>query len=222
MNLIRFFGGLLSLAVLVLGITTACSGEDTSPAPATVAQSSSSGLSATLRSDLNRLLAEHVYLAVAATSAALGGRAREFTAAATALDANSIDLSKTIGAAYGEAAEAAFLSGWRRHIGFFVEYTQGAATRDATKKAEAVAGLEQYARDLAQLLNSANGMAKADVVSIVGAHAVGLTAVIDAQAAGDEAKAFDGTRAAALHMHLFADPLAEATVRKFPDKFRLG
>src|SRR5438309_945841 len=44
---------------------------------------------AVLRSKLNGLLEEHVYLASAATGAALGGRADEFTAAAAALDGNS-------------------------------------------------------------------------------------------------------------------------------------
>lgn len=103
-----------------------------------------------------------------------------------------------------------------------LEYAQGAAANDATKKAGAVAGPGRYARDLADLLNAANGMAKADVIRIVGGRATSLMVVIDAQAAGDQAKAFEATRAAAGHLHLFADPLAEATVRKFPEKFRPG
>lgn len=222
MNLFRFFAALASVAVLVLGVTTACAGDDSALSPPTAAPGLSGEPSASLRSDLDRLLSEHVYLATAATAAALGGRAAEYTAAATALDANSVDLAKTFGAVYGAEAGQAVLDGWRQHIGFFVLYTQGAAANDAGKKSEAVAGLERYARHLADWMNEANGMAKADVVSFVSAHAAALIAVIDAQAAGDEAKAFQGTRAAALHMQLLADQLTEATVRKFPEQFRPG
>src|SRR4029077_11321101 len=49
---------------------------------------------ATLRTTLNLALREHVYLASAATNAALGGRDAEFKAAAGALDANSVAISK--------------------------------------------------------------------------------------------------------------------------------
>jgi hypothetical protein len=48
---------------------------------------------ASLRSMLNVSLREHVYLAAAATGAALGGRNAEFQAAAGALDANSVDIA---------------------------------------------------------------------------------------------------------------------------------
>jgi hypothetical protein len=43
---------------------------------------------------LNQLLAEHASLAASATYAALGGRNKEFEAAASALDMNSQDLAK--------------------------------------------------------------------------------------------------------------------------------
>jgi hypothetical protein len=64
------------------------------------------------------LLHEHVFLAAAATDATLGRRNTEFQAAAGALDANSVDLSKAIGSVYGPDAEKAFLPLWRKHIGF--------------------------------------------------------------------------------------------------------
>ena len=76
-----------------------------------------------LRTALNTTLAEHVYLAAAATAAALGGRGGEFKDAAGALDANSVALSQAIGSVYGDGAESAFLALWRKHIGFFVDYT---------------------------------------------------------------------------------------------------
>jgi hypothetical protein len=69
---------------------------------------------AQLRAGLNNLFSEHVYLAGAATNAALGGREAEFKAAAGALDANSVAISKAIGSVYGEGAEKAFLPLWSR------------------------------------------------------------------------------------------------------------
>jgi hypothetical protein len=64
----------------------------------------------------------------------MGERSAEFEAAAGALDANSVDLAKAIGSAYGPDAEKAFLPLWRKHIGFVVEYTQGVATQEKTKQ----------------------------------------------------------------------------------------
>src|SRR5262249_48831996 len=61
------------------------------------AMTTSSTKASGLRSTLNTLFQEHIYLAAAATGAALGGREAEFKAAAAALDANSVAISKAIG-----------------------------------------------------------------------------------------------------------------------------
>ena len=79
---------------------------------------------ATLRVTLNKLLAEHVYLAARATGAALGGQMPAFEAAAAALDGNSVDLAKASETAYGDDAEKAFLPLWRAHIRMVVDCTQ--------------------------------------------------------------------------------------------------
>jgi hypothetical protein len=172
-----------------------------------------------LRSTLNQLLSEHAYLAAAATGAALGGRQDEFQAAASALDGNSVDLAKQIGWAYGADAEQAFLALWRRHIGFFVDYTTGVATKDAAMQERAVNDLIGYSRDFAAFINAANGLPVDVVADLVRMHVVGLKDVVDAQAAGDTVKAYMWLREAAGHMGMIADPLTEATVTKFPNKF---
>jgi len=41
--------------------------------------------------------------------------------------------SKAVGAAY-PAAEKPFLDSWRQHIGFFVDYTLGKATKNEAKR----------------------------------------------------------------------------------------
>ena len=57
------------------------------------------------------------------------------------------------------------------------------------------------------------------VADLVKHHVVTLKDVIDAQASKDPARAYTSLRAAAGHMQMIADPLAEAIVKQFPDKF---
>jgi len=175
---------------------------------------------ATLRSNLNLALREHTYLAARATGAALGGREAEFKAAADALDGNSVDISKAIGSAYGMEAEKAFLPLWRKHIGFFVDYTQGVGAKDQAKADKAVADLTGYTQDFGAFLSSANGLPKDTVAMLVKDHVLGLKNVVDAQAAGNQPKVYGELRTAMSHMQMIADPLAEATVKKFPEKFQ--
>jgi hypothetical protein len=175
---------------------------------------------AALKAKLNTLLSEHVYLAAAATGAALGGRQAEFQAAAGALDKNSVDVSKAIGAVYGTGAETAFLALWRKHIGFVVDYTTGIATKDKAKADKAVGELVQYTQDFGAFLSSANpNLPKSVVADLVKGHVLTLKTVIDAQLAGDAAKVYTTLREAAMHMQMIADPLADAIAKQFPGKF---
>lgn len=200
----RLTGGALTLAAVLASAT---------PAPA---QTSGSDL----RSALNTALAEHVFLAAAATDAALGGRSAEFKDAAGALDANSVTLSKAIGSVYGAGAESAFLALWRKHIGFFVDYTTGVAKKDAAMQDQAVKDLVGYADDFGAFLAAANPNLPKDVVArLVRDHVVGLKSVVDAQGKGDWATAYAKLREAAGHMRMIADPLAAAIGKQFPEKY---
>ncbi|MGH7185763.1 MAG: hypothetical protein ACREIB_05745 [Pseudomonadota bacterium] len=173
-----------------------------------------------LRAGWNALLAEHVYLAAAATNAALGGRQAEFKAAANALDANSKDIAISLGAVYGKGAEDAFLPLWRKHIGFVVDYTVGLATKDKGKQDKAVADLVAYTQDFGAFLSPANLNLPKDVVAdLVEHHVLTLKDVIDPQAAGDQPKVYTALRGAPGHMGKIADPLAAAISKQFPDRF---
>jgi hypothetical protein len=175
---------------------------------------------ASLRTTLNVALREHVYLASAATNAALGGREAEFKAAAGALDPNSIAIAKAIGSVYGPDAEKAFLPLWRRHIGMVVDYTVGVASSDRAKQDKAVSELIGYTQDFGAFLAAANPNLPRSVVADLGKHhVVTLKDVIDAQAAKDQGRAFTALRTGAGHMQMIADPLAEAIVTQFPDRF---
>src|SRR5215208_5390870 len=173
-----------------------------------------------LRVTLNNLLSEHVYLAARATGAALANRTPELEAAAAALDANSVDISRAIGLAYGPDAEAAFLPLWRAHIGMVVDYTVGKATRDEAKQQTAVNDLVGYTQDFGAFLSAANeNLPKDAVAGLVKSHVLTLKDVVDAQAAGDNPAVYANLRMAMAHMQMVADPLADATAKKLPEKF---
>ena len=186
--------------------------------PALAAHGSASA--SDLRTGYNALLAEHVFLAAAATNAALAGRQAEFETAAAALDGNSQDIATSIGSVYGPDAEKAFLPLWRKHIGMAVDYTMGVATKDKAKQDKAVADLIGYTQDFGAFLASANPNLPKDVVAeLVKHHVVTLKGVIDPQAAGDQAAAFTALRVAAGHMAVIGDPLAGAIAKQFPARY---
>ncbi len=207
----RLIGGLALVAVTAMGVGDVWAARLDAPTSATPA--------AGLRVGLNALLSEHVYLAAAATNAALGGRQPEFEAAAAALDANSVDVARAIGSVYGPDAEKAFLPLWRRHIGMVVDYTVGVATSDRARQDNAVNDLVGYTQDFGAFLSGANpNLPKSAVADLVRHHVLTLKAVIDAQAAKDQDRAFTALRTGAGHMQMIADPLAGAIVKQFPDR----
>jgi copper chaperone CopZ len=211
-TLTRLIGGMaLTLVVTGSGVAPAGAARLNPPTSATPA--------AGLRVGLNALLSEHVYLAAAATNAALGGRQPEFQAAAAALDANSVDVARAIGSVYGPEAEKAFLPLWRRHITMVVDYTVGAAGGDRARQDKAVSDLLGYTQDFGAFLQSANpNLPKAVVADLVKHHVLTLKAVIDAQVARDQERAFTALRTGAGHMQMIADPLAGAITKQFPDR----
>ena len=88
-----------------------------------------------------------MYLAGFSVAEALLGNTPGFEGGAAALDQNSVEIGKTIAAAYGPEAEKRFLELWRAHIGMFVAYTQASAKNDAAGKEKAVGALIAIAPD---------------------------------------------------------------------------
>ncbi len=182
---------------------------------------SATGPAVELRASLNTLLSEHVYLAARATGAALRGNMTAFRAAATALDANSNDIIAAIGSVYGPDAQRAFDPLWKKHIAFVVDYTTGLATNNKAKQDRAVQDLLAYTQEFGAFLNSATKTLPTDAVAnLVRDHILTLKAVIDAQKAGNQPAVYGNLRKALGHMQMVADPLAEAIVKQFPDRFR--
>jgi hypothetical protein len=187
----------------------AASGRTSTTASSAATGSALMGLAATttkaaeLRAGLTYLLEEHVQLAGIATGTALAKKGNlndpAVKAAVTALDANSIALSKAVGSAYPKA-EAPFLASWRQHIGFFVNYTLGKATKNAPMTAKAIKDLDGYRLSFGQLINSVvPELPAAAVADELKPHVASLFAAIDAQVAGSP-KQFALLQAAAGHM----------------------
>jgi hypothetical protein len=206
----------IASAVLMTGVTGV-----TPVTPLSITAAQAEGMAQSdLRVALNKLLAEHATLAASATGAALRGRKIEFGAAAEALDMNSQDLAKAIGSVYGQEAGDAFLPLWRKHIGFFVDYTMAKAAGSKKKQDKAVNDLLQYAEDFGAFLSSANpNLPKDAVAELVKTHIVSLKDVVDAQAAKNSKLAYQKIREASHHMQMIADPLAAAIAKQFPEKF---
>lgn len=88
-----------------------------------------------LRSALRQFLGEHAVLAVSVTRAGAAG-ARDFSAAAAALNGNTDDLVAALESSYGTAVEP-FAQAWRRRISSLADYTVAAAQRDAGRRDDA-------------------------------------------------------------------------------------
>jgi cytochrome c556 len=188
--------------------------------PDKFAGNSDSGASE-LRSGLTALLSEHVYLAGIAVSQGVGEglTSKQFKAAAAALDTNSKGLAKAIGSVYGADAGKQFLALWRKHIGFFVTYTKGKATRNAKLTAKAKRRLDGYRADFGAFIASANpNLPAAAVAAELKPHVTTLFAAIDSVVAG-KADAFKKLKKAADHMPMTAKILAGGIAKQFPDKF---
>ena len=144
---------------------------------------------ANLRATLTAGLQEHVYLAgyAVATAYVAGADSSEFAAAAAALDANSVDLSTAIASLAGKENGDAFLTLWRTHIGFFVDYAVAEKSGDAAAKQSALDSLDGYTQDAGAFFESISaGNLPAEVMAkALEMHIATLTAAIDALAAGD-------------------------------------
>jgi hypothetical protein len=244
----RFLAVPAVLTAMALGVAacgsddsnSSSSGQTTSTSTATTAADASmTGAdtpASTLRAGLTALLQEHVYLAGIAINQAVadgGNLDAPATASAVAtLDANSVALSEAIASVYGEDAGAQFLDLWRKHIGFFVDYTLGSATNNTPQKEGALIALDAYGTEFGEFIETAtNGAVPTSAVEeLLATHVESLVAAIDAVIAGSP-DAYPKLQEAASHMPMTASALAagiaesqdiEGDVESEPAELRSG
>jgi hypothetical protein len=180
--------------VLVLG-AVACGGSSsgsnaaTQPTPAgatasasTMAADTTATPAAALRAGLDQLFREHVNLTgfTVQTAVISGVSSTQTAAALKALDGNTVAIGDAIGSVYGDAARTAFLKMWRAHIGFFVDYTVGLATKDDAKVKTAQEKLAGYKRDFAAFLGGATHIPPAAIAAELQGHIQTLESAIQA------------------------------------------
>jgi hypothetical protein len=146
------------------------------------------GMASNVRATLTSQLSAHVWLAGNALDTAVRQKGDlkdpQVVGAVKALDANSVALAKTLGSVYPDA-EKPFLASWRQHIGFFVNYTLGEATKNDKQVAKAKADLDAYRTSFGQLINSVVPELRADAVAEeLIPHLDSLFTAIDASVAG--------------------------------------
>jgi len=177
---------------------------------------------AQLQRDLTALLTDHEYLAGLAVLMGVtnGPDSPEFKAAAAALDKNSVQLSDAVASVYGDAGGKKFLSLWRAHIGFFVDYTLAKAGGDQAGIKTAKKKLDGYRNDFGAFIEGATegGLPADAVADALKPHVTSTIAAIDSVIAGD-GKAFDKLRIASSHLPGIATALSGAIVTQFPEKF---
>jgi predicted oxidoreductase (fatty acid repression mutant protein) len=169
------------------------------------------GAASTLRSGLTGLFIQHVAqtAAVVQTAVETSLTAAQTKGAISALDDNTVALGKAIGSVYGKAAQTAFLKMWRAHIGFFVTYTKGLATKNQAMVAKAQHQLAGYKKDFAAFLAKATGLPATAVATDLQGHITTLEAAIKA-IVGKDPSAGAKVSVAESHMAGTAAVLAKA------------
>jgi hypothetical protein len=177
---------------------------------------------ASLRAALTGLLVQHVAATAFVVQTAVAAKGdltnKEVTGAISALSDNTNQLGAAIGSVYGPAAQAQFLKLWRAHIGFFVNYTLGVATKDKAKTATAKKDLAGYISQFSAFIAGATKLPQSAVAADLQGHVSTLeTAINSIVAVSPSASA--NLLAAEDHMAGTGAVLAQGIAASMPSKF---
>ena len=109
-----------------------------------------------LRSELGRLLGEHVVLVVAAMRAGVTD-SPDFSTAARSVDGNTRDLAGAVDVLFGPAAARQFQGLWADHVDLMVAYSAAGATGDRARRAAVGRRLGGFELGLSRFLAAATG-----------------------------------------------------------------
>jgi hypothetical protein len=173
----------------------------------------------TLRVILDRLLAEHAFLAAEAMRAGVSG-APDFDAAKAAIDGNSKELAGVVKAAYGAGAAGDFRDLWDGHIAGYVRYIDASRANDASAREAATANVNDYAERLASFLAAANPhLDAAALAQMFQQHAGHLTGQVEAFTAADYEATYGLVREGYRHMFAAGEALALGIATQMPKQF---
>jgi hypothetical protein len=234
-NTVLLRGGLglaaLSIAAAACGSSPASSSTShpaaaaSHPPPASpMASAAAAGVTNTaaaqLYAGLDQLLREHVDLTANVVQVAVtkGPSSASTKQALAALDQNTQGLGAAIGSVYGPAAQAQFLKLWRAHIGFFVNYTLGTATKNPAMVTTAKKDLAGYISQFSAFVAGATKLPASAVAADLQGHVSTLETVINAMVSGSTAEGSD-LLMAENHMAGTGAVLAQGIVSSMPSKF---
>jgi hypothetical protein len=180
------------------------------------ASQSTNTAAAQLYAGLDQLLVEHVDLTANVVQDAVAAKGNlktpEVKNAVAALGQNTDSLGAAIGSVYGSAAQQQFLKLWRAHIGFFVNYTLGVATKNTAMVNTAKKDLAGYISQFSTFVAGATKLPKSAVAADLQGHVSTLETAINAIVAGSPAAGKD-LEMAAMHMNGTAQVLATGIVK---------
>ena len=164
-----------------------------------------------LRSELNRLLGEHVVLVVS-TMRAAATESPDFTAAAATVNANTQDLAAAFDTLFGAAAARTFQTLWADHVDAIVKYSGAILERDTLQSENAAKILDTFETRLADFLGAATKqkLAASSVAKAVRAHDRMLLDQVNAYVGKDYQRANDIGYATYQEMYGLARLMADA------------
>jgi hypothetical protein len=165
----------------------------------------------TLRSELDKLLGEHVVLVVDAERAGLRN-SPDFATAAATVNANTQDIAAAIDSLFGPAAAKQLQALWADHVDQLMAYTTAVATKNQAARDAARAKLAQFEGKLATFLDAATNkkLDSATVAKALAMHDKMLIDHADAFAAKDYGKAHELEYTTYEHMYGLAGQMADA------------
>jgi hypothetical protein len=221
------FSRFWALVAIVVLAAIACSNQSSGPpasgsrlsspsAPASTADSKA----ADLRVRLDLLLGEHVLVIAKDSLAATANRAEEYAGYATLLTINGNNLTAVMNSAFGASAAARFDQIWATQTNYFVDYTVGIASHNADKSNGAASGLvNRFVPAFAQFMSSTTSIPLDPITQLSTEQVLEVKAIIDDQAALNNAKMFEDLHRAYAQSARVGDALATAIAKQFPDKF---
>lgn len=220
---VRLWALIVILALATIACTDSNSGTPSSGArahPTLAAANAADSKAADLRVRLDGLLGEHVIVIGKTSLAATANRSDEYKGYATLLTANGSNLSDVIASAFGATAAATFDQIWAAQNNYYVDYTVGLVSHNAAKSNGAASGLiNGFVPQFAQFMSSMSSIPLDPITQLSTEQVLESKAMIDDQAALNNAKTFSDLQRAYAQAARIGDALASAIANKFPDKF---
>jgi len=200
---------------------TACGSSITlpvaSPTPSAVGADSAA---ADLRTHLDLLFGEHVFVVAKLSVAAAAGRKDEFHSYAGLLAVNGADLTTLMRSALGETQGGQFGQVWMAGNNSYVDYLVAGVTQDQAKADAAKANLaDTYVPQMSQLLSASLSLSPQQATQVGADQVSSFEQIIDDAVAAGFTALYPDLRRAYVKAIRAGDLVADAILSRFADKF---